>query len=132
MIDLSNTKGEFKMKKFLIILAVIILAIIALAFVGPIILLGIGAAMVYYSYQSINASTSLVSTLWWGIIGIIGVSILLSSIPSLIGIAAVVLLYYVYKQIQKDKTIDYNATTFEYSDVTTFDEEWNSIMGREK
>ena len=120
------------MKKILMIIAIIILASIALAFLGPIILLGIGAGLAYYSYTSIKNTTSVLEILWWGIIGIIGLSMFLTSIPSLIGVAALALLYYGYKQVKKNTTPDPTATTFDYSDFTSFENDWESVMGKNK
>jgi len=117
------------MKKMLIFVAGFILFCIAFSSIGNIILLGIGLTIVYYSLNSLMKSPSLLGMLWWGIVGLFGLSMILSSIPALIGLAAIVILYYCYKQLKKDER---STNGSDYDGFTNFEQEWDSIMKKHR
>jgi len=114
------------MKKMLIFLAGLILIGIAFASIGKIIIIGIGLTIAYYSFVSLLKTPSLLGILWWGIAGLFGLSIIVRSIPALIGVAAIAILYYGYKELEKDKKPSANQT--KYDEFTNFESQWDSIM----
>ena len=59
----------------------------------------------YWSYKSFVRAKSFFGKLAWGIVGLIGLSIALSHSPALIGIAALVVLYYGYREWKKGKNV---------------------------
>ncbi|EEL48033.1 hypothetical protein bcere0022_47760 [Bacillus cereus Rock3-44] len=59
----------------------------------------------YWSYKSFVRAQSFFGKLAWGIAGLIGLSIALSHSPALIGIAALVVLYYGYREWKKEKDV---------------------------
>jgi len=113
------------MKKFLCVVAMLITAGVAFALLGSIIAVGIGAAILYYSYKKIITIESLFKKVLWCIAGLIGVSIMLRSIPGIIGLGAIALLYYLYKILKGDSP---TATTYEHSEYNNFEEQWKTIM----
>lgn len=121
------------MKKFLTFVAGFILVCIALASIGPIILLGVGAALAYYSFQSFIKSPSLAGKLWWGIVGIFGLSMLFQHMPAIIGIVAIGLLYYGWRQLKKGDAKPAPASEdYAYSEFSNFESEWEDIMNKHK
>ncbi|MBO9128332.1 flagellar basal body rod protein [Bacillus sp. 165] len=114
------------MKKFLTFLAAGVLVIIALASLGNLIALAIGVALAYWSIKSFLKSHSLLGKFSWGIVGLIGLSIVFGNFPAIIGIVAIALLYYGYRQWKNergDKDADKAYKSFE-----NFEEQWDSIM----
>ncbi|WP_028400407.1 hypothetical protein [Ectobacillus panaciterrae] len=111
------------MKKFLTVMAAGVLGIIALASLGHLIGFAIGAALVYWSFRSMLKAKSLLGKFGWGILGLIGLSVVFGNFPAIIGIGALVLLYYGYREWKcgsKKET--------EYKSFSSFDEEWEKVM----
>ena len=114
------------MKKFLAFIAAGILALIALGSLAGIVGLAIGAGVMYWSYKSFVRAQSLFGKLAWGIAGLIGLSIAFSNFPALIGIAALVVLYYGYREWKKEKVVDSASEGFK--PYSNFEDEWNKLM----
>ena len=91
------------MKTFLLVSLAIIASIILLANIGPLIILLISVALAYYGIKKFILSETTGQKVGWGIVILIGVSISLSNIPALIGLVALVVLYYTYKKWQQEK-----------------------------
>lgn len=91
------------MKKFLTFILVLILIGVALANLGGLITLALGLLITYYSFKKFIKTDSIFKKIIWSIIGLIGLSIAISGLPSLIGVAAAILLYYLYKDYQNQK-----------------------------
>ncbi|MEH6891748.1 flagellar basal body rod protein [Bacillus sp. JJ864] len=115
------------MKQFLAFMAAGILALIALGSLAGIVGLAIGAGIVYWSYKSFVRAQSFFGKLAWGIVGLIGLSIALSHSPALIGIAALVVLYYGYREWKKEKhVVDVDSDSSK--PYSNFEDEWNRLM----
>jgi lia operon protein LiaI len=113
------------MKNFLLVAAAIALGIIAIASLGGIIGIAIGVGIAYYGIKSFAKSHSLLSKLGWGIASLIGLAIALGNFPAIIGIGAIALLYYGYKQWKKEKQ---NCGSFDTHDnFRNFEREWNEL-----
>ncbi|MGG0187714.1 flagellar basal body rod protein [Bacillus rhizoplanae] len=115
------------MKQFLAFIAAGILALIALGSLAGIVGLAIGAGIVYWSYKSFVRARSFFGKLAWGIVGLIGLSIALSNSPALIGIVAVAVLYYGYREWKKEKTVVESASQGS-KPYSNFEDEWNKLM----
>ena len=63
----------------------------------------------------------------WGIVGLIGLSIALSHSPALIGIVALVVLYYGYREWKKKDVVVESAPESSKS-YSNFEDEWNKLM----
>lgn len=114
------------MKQFLAFVAAGILVLIALGSLAGIIGLAIGAGITYWSYKSFVRAQSFFGKLAFGIVGLIGLSIALSNSPALIGIAALGILYYGYREWKKEK--DVTGQDSGYSSYSNFDDEWDKLM----
>ena len=64
----------------------------------------------------------------WGIVGLIGLSIALSHSPALIGIAALVVLYYGYREWKKEKDVVVDSAPESSKPYSNFEDEWNKLM----
>ncbi|WP_066188267.1 MULTISPECIES: lmo0954 family membrane protein [Gracilibacillus] len=91
------------MKTFLIVSLAIIAGIVLLTNLGSIIMLAISVLIAYYGVKKFILADTTGSKVGWAIVVLIGVSMSLSNIPALIGIAALVVLYYAYKKYQEEK-----------------------------
>ncbi|MCP1123096.1 flagellar basal body rod protein [Bacillus sp. AFS018417] len=115
------------MKQFLAFIAAGILALIALGSLAGIIGFAIGAGIVYWSYKSFVRARSFFGKLAWGIVGLVGLSIGLSNSPALIGIVALVVLYYGYREWKKEKVVVESASEGS-KPYSNFEDEWNKLM----
>ena len=102
------------MKTFFIISLAIIAGIILLANLGPMIMLAISLIVAYYGIKRFILAETTGSKIGWAIVILIGVSISLSNIPALIGIVAVIVLYYAYKKYQEEKQMEQQALDWEH------------------
>ncbi|WP_058308780.1 lmo0954 family membrane protein [Gracilibacillus massiliensis] len=91
------------MKTFLLICLAVIASITLLANLGPMIMLLISVAIAYYGVRKFVVADTTGKKVGWGIVILIGVSMSLSNIPALIGVVALVVLYYTYKKWQQEK-----------------------------
>jgi len=108
------------MKKFLMFILVLILISVALANLGGLIALGLGLLITYYSFKKFMKTDSIFMKIVWAIIGLVGLSIAISGLPSLIGVAAAVLLYYLYKDYKNQKS-------FKEDDFNIYDENFKPL-----
>ncbi|WP_440897858.1 flagellar basal body rod protein [Amphibacillus sp. Q70] len=91
------------MRSLILITVIIIAGMIILSSIAPLIALLISLAIVYYSVRRFLLTDSVGAKIGWGIVGLIGLSMSLSNTYALVGVAAVVLLYYAYHQYKKNK-----------------------------
>lgn len=111
------------MKKFGLLLSGGIAALILLASVGPIIGLVISLAILYYAFKKVLATDSTGSKIGWGILALIGLVSAAQNAPAILGVAAVYVLYLVYK-----KWTDNSVVIKEESDpFINFEKQWNEL-----
>lgn len=89
------------MKKFWLVVLAIIMGIVALSNLGAMIGMAICGVIVYFSLKQFLATDSTAGKIIWAIIGFIGLSGLFHSLPALFGIAAVYVLYTIYRNWDK-------------------------------
>ena len=78
----------------LIILGFIALSIAA-SFIGPLIVLSIGAVLAYYAYKNLaKANKSILGIIGWVIVGAIGVKMFIGALPGFVFVAAIAALVY--------------------------------------
>ncbi|EQB37381.1 MULTISPECIES: lmo0954 family membrane protein [Virgibacillus] len=115
------------MKKFLLFLAGLTALIILLANLGPMVLLGLGIWLLYVIFKQFMKSESTAGKIGWVILGLIVLSFTISNMFALIGVAAAIALYLIYKSWKKD---DHNSIVDEmkYDDpFTNFERQWAEI-----
>lgn len=89
------------MRSLLLFIIVIITGVTVLANVVPLIGLLISLAIVYYSLRRFLLTANIGAKLGWGIVGLIGLSMVLSNPPAIIAVIVIVLLYYAYQHFEK-------------------------------
>ncbi|MFB7140445.1 flagellar basal body rod protein [Gottfriedia sp. NPDC056225] len=108
------------MKKFLFFILVLILIGVALANLGGLIALALGLVITYFSFKKFMKTDSILMKIFWTIIGLIGLAIAINGLPSLIGVAAAILLYYLYKDYKNQKRL-------KEDEYKIYDENFNPI-----
>ena len=120
------------------LILIIILGIIALSIVGtligPLIVLGIGAALIYYAYKNlVRPNNGMLSIIWWVVVGAIGVKMFIGALPGFVFIAAIAALVYIaYKRSNRPQAsvnADSNGSSM-YSEYENFEAEWRDITRR--
>ena len=112
------------MNKLMLYGAITIAAIIALCAIGPMIGIAFSALLVYGGIHFYTTRTSTVSKIFSVILLIIGITSGLSNIPGLIGIAAVVAVYYLYKKLNNQ---DASFSASSSDPFTNFEKEWANL-----
>ncbi|MBD8070869.1 flagellar basal body rod protein [Bacillus sp. PS06] len=111
------------MKKFGLLLIGITAGIIMLAHVGPVLGMIIGLAVLYYAFKGFIKAESTGKKVLWGILGFFAISITLSNVPALIGVAAAIVVYLVYKNWNKTENVEKE----ESDPFTNFEKEWEQL-----
>ncbi|MGM7703416.1 flagellar basal body rod protein [Pseudalkalibacillus sp. Hm43] len=113
------------MKKLGLFILGAIAAIIAIANLGPIIGLAISLVVLYYSVKQFTKTDQTSKKVLWAVVGFIALSVAASNVPAILGIAALYILYIVYKEWKKD-----DSTPVEPKDddpFTNFEREWAEL-----
>lgn len=75
-------------------------------------------------------TNSVVSKVLWIFVGMLGIMMAASNIPALVGLAAIILLYVIYKK-WKDEDVSF-STKEEDDPFTNFENEWSKIQNKER
>ncbi|WP_110928245.1 lmo0954 family membrane protein [Bacillus massiliglaciei] len=111
------------MKKFGLFMIGLIALIILIANAGPLISLAICLTILYYAFKQFMKSETTGGKIAWGIISLIVLSMAVSHAPAILGIAAALLLYYVYKKWnEEEKRVNQDEDPF-----VNFEKEWKEI-----
>lgn len=86
------------MNKFILFLAGLVAGLLLLANLGPLVLLGLSVWLLYLVFKQFMKANSTLKKIMWGLLGLVIVSIGLSNIYAVIGIAAAYVLYIVIKK----------------------------------
>jgi lia operon protein LiaI len=112
------------MKKFGLLIVGGIAAIILLANVGPMIGLAISLVVLYFVFKQFMKAESTSGKIIWAIVSLIALSISVSNIPSIIGIAAAYILYLVYKNWNEKKQ---TIVQEEKDPFVNFEKQWAEL-----
>lgn len=113
------------MKKFLLFIAALIVGLIIVANLGPLVLLGVSVWLLYLIFKQFMKSDSTTAKIIWIVIGLAVLSIGLSNIYAILGIAAAYVLYVIIKNWNKEKTDAY--TTIKEDPFVNFEEQWGEF-----
>jgi len=109
----------------LIILGLVAFSIFA-SLIGPMIVLGIGATLVYLAYKSlVIREKGLLSIIWWVLVGITGVKIIVGAFPGFIFVLAVALIIYYATRNKPTRTTSKKASDFDT--YSSFEAEWKEV-----
>lgn len=123
------------MRLLLIFLLGLFVLGIATALIGPLIVLGIGAILAYYAYQNlVKSNNSLLNIIWWVIVGSIGISLFVGALPSLLLIAAIlVVIYFVTRKPNRSSQPNVETRSNDspvFKEYESFEAEWHDITNR--
>ncbi|MEI3611729.1 lmo0954 family membrane protein [Pseudogracilibacillus sp. SO30301A] len=112
------------MKKILLFIGGLIAALILVANLGPLVLLGLSIWLLYVIVKQIFKSESTTAKVIWVIIGLAVLSIGISNIYAILGIAAAYVLYLIVKNWNKEKADD---NTMQEDPFVNFEEQWGEF-----
>ncbi|RTQ89368.1 ABC transporter permease [Lysinibacillus telephonicus] len=115
------------MKKLLILLVGVIAAIVALCMTGPLIGLAFSALLIYLGMHYYVKAKSVFTKVLWVVIGLIGVFSAISNVPALVGLAALILLYVLYKKWNNEEVSFSTLKVKENDPFTNFENEWAKL-----
>ncbi|MFT8872211.1 MAG: flagellar basal body rod protein [Sporolactobacillus sp.] len=110
------------MKKFLLAMLAFICAVVLLFHVGAMAVLLISLAILYFAFKQFVRASGGYKVLW-ATIGIVALCFSLGNIPSLIGLAALAGLYFVWHSWNKKAAV--HPTSDDPFD--NFEKEWNDM-----
>ena len=112
------------MKKVGMVLAGVIALIVFLANIAPLITLAVTVGLAYLVLREFLKAHSIGAKIVWGTIGIVLAGMSIGNIPSLFGIAAAFVLYWIYRNwnVKEEKK--------EQDPFDSFEAEWKEFSGR--
>ncbi|MBA2175115.1 flagellar basal body rod protein [Halobacillus locisalis] len=114
------------MKKFLLFIAGLVALTILLANLGPMILLGVSVWLLYVVFKQFMKSESTAGKIGWIVLGLIILSVAVSNIYAVIGLAAAYGLYLIYKNWTSKKAED--PVVGQSDDpFTNFEKQWAEL-----
>ncbi|MCP3027427.1 flagellar basal body rod protein [Halobacillus sp. A5] len=116
------------MKKFLLFLAALVALIVVLANLGPMILLGVSVWLLYVVFKQFMKSDSTGGKVGWVIAGLIVLSVAVSNIYAVIGLAAAYAIYLIAKNWTSSKEDSVSKPANEANDpFTNFEKQWSEL-----
>ena len=115
------------MKKFLLFTGGFIAALVALTLAGPIIALLLSGILVALGMHFYIASQSTFSKIIWFTVGMIGVLSAISNIPAMIGLAAIAIIYVIYKKWHGEDVKFSTKEAKEDDPFSNFEKEWSNL-----
>ncbi|HWL12865.1 MAG TPA: ABC transporter permease [Ureibacillus sp.] len=116
------------MKKLFYLTAGGIAVIVALSMLGPLVGFAFSALLVFASIHYYVKSTSVIAKVLWISLGLIGVFTGISNVPALVGLAAIFLIYVLYKKWNDEEISFKKAKAFKENDpFTNFETQWAKL-----
>lgn len=115
------------MRKFLLLAGGIIAALVALVLVGPLTGLLFSGVLVALGMHFYIASQSTFNKIIWFTVGLVGVLSAVSNIPAMIGLAAIAIIYVIYKKWNGEDVKIPTIEAKEDDPFTNFEKEWSNL-----
>lgn len=117
------------MKKLLLLMFAFIAVIILVVNLGPMILLGVSIWLLYVVFKQFMKSDSTGAKIGWVILGLVILSMATANIFSIIGVAAAIALYLIYKNWHDDNhNHDPAGQVIDDGDpFTNFERQWSEL-----
>ncbi|UZN00477.1 ABC transporter permease [Lysinibacillus sp. MHQ-1] len=117
------------MRKFLLLTGGVIAACVALALIGPLAGLLFSGLFVALGMHFYMASKSNFGKIFWFAVGLIGILSAVSNIPAMIGLAAIAIVYVIYKKMEwrRSKKSQQLKVKKEEDPFTNFEKEWSNL-----
>lgn len=120
------------MRHFLLFTVGLIAGLILLFNLGPMLLLGISIWLLYLIFKQFMKATSTAAKVGWVLLGLIVLSIGISNVYAVIGVAAAYILYWIYQNWKEEDAFDKEPTVADYNDpFTNFESEWQKLTNKE-
>src|SRR3954462_3550096 len=120
---MKSRKEATKMKKFGLLLIGGIAAIVLLHNLAPIVGMVISLAILYFVVKRFLKTDSILMKIGWGILGFMALMASASNIPAVLGIAAAYVLYVIYKNWNKAKSV----IKEENDPFVNFEKQWSQL-----
>lgn len=114
------------MKKVMLFCIGGLAAVVAIASAGPVLGLVVCAAIMYVAWKQYKQAYSKGIKFFWGAAGIIAFLAAVGNVPALLGVAALGVLYVVYKKWQEDDD-SYVAAAKEEDPFVNFEKQWSQL-----
>lgn len=114
------------MKKVMLFCVGGLAALVAIASAGPILGLVLCAAIMYVAWKQYGQASSKGIKFFWGAAGIIAFLAAIGNAPALLGVAALGVLYIVYKKWQEEDE-SFMAAGNEKDPFVNFEKQWNQL-----
>lgn len=119
------------MRHFLLFIVGLIAGFILLFNLGPMLLLGVSIWLLYLIFKQFMQATSTGAKVGWVLLGLVILSIGISNVYAVIGIAAAFVLYWIYKNWNEDEPVTSPTTVPENNDpFTNFENEWRELTNK--
>ncbi|WP_026691758.1 hypothetical protein [Alteribacter aurantiacus] len=112
------------MKKFLLFCAGLVALVVLLANLAPMIVLAFSVWLTYVIFKQFVKTTSTAGKVWWVIAGLVVVSIGVANSFSVIGLAALAALYFIWKSWSNDREVDITRPSEENDPFKSFEKQW--------
>ena len=113
------------MKKFSLFLIGGIAAIILLSNLGSIVGLAISILILYLVFKQFLKAESTMMKIGWAILGLVFLTASASNVPAILGIAAVYILYLVYKKWNETSAVEKNVK--DSDPFVNFEKQWSEL-----
>ena len=115
------------MKKILLLILGFIAVIILAVNLGPMILLGVSIWLLYVVFKQFVKSDSTGAKIGWVILGLIILSMATSNLFSIVGVAAAIALYFIYKNWNGDDHDNDPHVIDDGDPFTNFERQWSEL-----
>jgi lia operon protein LiaI len=120
----SRKEETNMLKKIGLFIAGGIAAVVFLSNLGSVVGLAISLAILYFAFKKFLKAEKLSAKICWGLVGLVVLTAAASNAPAILAVAAAYVLYLIYKNWNKEKTI-----VVEKSDdpFTNFEKQWSQL-----
>ncbi|RHW39439.1 ABC transporter permease [Lysinibacillus yapensis] len=116
------------MKKLFLIVVGGIAAIVALSLMGPLVAFAFSALLVFLGMHYYVRAKSTLAKVFWIAVGLVGIFASISNVPALIGLAAIYLIYVLYKKWNNEEISFGKSPIIKEDDpFTNFEAEWAKL-----
>jgi len=116
------------MKKLFFLVVGVIAAIVTLSMLGPLVGFAFSALLVYLGMHYYIKAKSGFGKVFWVIVGLMGVFSAISNIPALVGLAAIFLMFVLYKKWNNEEVSFSRSKVIKEDDpFTNFETEWAKL-----
>lgn len=115
------------MRKFMLFVGGLIALFVLLANLGPMVLLGLSAWLLYLVFKKFVKSNSVAGKIGWVILGLLILGIGFANIYAVLGIAAAFALYWIFKNWKKEEQTPIQSSSDEDDPFTNFERQWAEL-----